>query len=345
MTSILVAIQDPALHPEVMHIAAATGQRVIDALEPADIMRAARTATTIITDAEASKALAELPPRAGIYFVTADPGPVDWKLAMRCGASDGFVIPAQSPELLRQLGQGTAQVQRAAVRNCVGVLPVVGGAGASTLAAALAVVADNSVIIDADPFSGGLDLLLGAEQVVGARWGDLNFSSGPLAAEELVKALPRVGKTSLLTSHRTNCAAPKFSSHDVVQALDSVSGRDVVVDLPRWHADALDIVSACTTVVCVVPAEIRAVSAAAEIAATLKAKAANTTAVGVLRHRGWSGLDLEEAERMSDLPFVGEFPHVATVSKQAETTGLQKLPRGVKRVAQAVLADRRVWAC
>ncbi|MDU0478594.1 hypothetical protein QVA66_05000 [Staphylococcus chromogenes] len=344
MNAILVAIKDPALHPEVMHIAAATGQQVVDALDTAEITRAARTAATVLVDVGAAPALYDLPPRSGVYLLASDPGPVDWKVAMRCGATDGFVIPAQSPDLLRQLGSAGQQQGSPSSRNCLGVVSAVGGAGASTIAASLAMT-NKCPLIDADPYSGGLDLLIGAEHAIGARWGDINFASGALAAADVVHALPEAGGVPVLTSQRSGAVVPRCGSAEVLSALDSLWDRDVVVDMGSWGPLSAEVASACTSVLVVVPAEIRAVSVAAEIAAELRTHAATAQVSAVLRHRGWSGLDVEEAQRMCGLEFVGEVPHLAGVSKLAETTGLVKLPRGLKRLADQLVQEPRVWRC
>src|SRR5699024_11548525 len=76
----------------------------------------------------------------------------------------------------------------------VGVVAGCGDAGASVLACALAgrAGADHStVLVDADPLGGGLDLVLGAEQVPGPRWTDLSASRGQLRPSTLADALPR----------------------------------------------------------------------------------------------------------------------------------------------------------
>ena len=67
--------------------------------------------------------------------------------------------------------------------STIPVLAVVGGSGgvgASTFAAALATAAAPATLIDLDPVSGGIDVLLGIEDVPGARWSGLRLEGGRL---------------------------------------------------------------------------------------------------------------------------------------------------------------------
>lgn len=341
MNAILVAIQDPALHPEAMHIAAATGRPIVDATEPSEIARLARTADAILVDADAAPALDSVPPRGGIYFLVGDPGPIDWKQAMRCGATDAMVIPAQSPELLRALGRSRNPQNDSRQGMCLGFLGAVGGAGTSVAAAATALrraASHRCALIDAAPHSGGLDLVLGIESEIGARWGDVDFRAGTLDTEDVVKALPARGNLHVLTSVRAAQAGITVGVSDRVNAIESVRRIDTVVDLPAWSAETADIAASCTALVLVVPAELRAMSAAALIRAELKAQLPNLDVLAVLRHRGWSGLDLDEAAQLSGLKFVTEIPTVAGLAKDIETRGLAKAPRALARAADDIFA-------
>ena len=69
-----------------------------------------------------------------------------------------------------------------------------GGVGASTLSVALALVAQRrglrSLLFDADPLGGGLDLVLGSERAEGLRWHDFDATRGRLSAGSLADVLP-----------------------------------------------------------------------------------------------------------------------------------------------------------
>ena len=69
-----------------------------------------------------------------------------------------------------------------------------GGVGASTLAVALGLAAQRrglrSLLFDADPLGGGLELLMGAERAEGLRWHDFDATRGRLSAGSLADVLP-----------------------------------------------------------------------------------------------------------------------------------------------------------
>ena len=87
----------------------------------------------------------------------------------------------------------------------VGVIGGSGGVGASTLAAGLAFTAarewERSMLLDADRYGGGIDLLLGAERVDGWRWPRLARASGHLG--DLGGQLPTVDGIDVLAMART----------------------------------------------------------------------------------------------------------------------------------------------
>jgi len=73
----------------------------------------------------------------------------------------------------------------------IGVLAGCGGAGASTFAAVLAGCAGPpAFLLDCDPLGGGIDVLLGCEQLPGPRWGQVRLRGGPLDPQVLLSGLP-----------------------------------------------------------------------------------------------------------------------------------------------------------
>ena len=86
----------------------------------------------------------------------------------------------------------------------IGVLAGCGGAGASVFAAVLAGQAAqrdrHSFLIDCDPAAGGLDVLLGCEQLPGPRWSQVRLAGGALDPAVLVDSLPRWRQVSFLSA-------------------------------------------------------------------------------------------------------------------------------------------------
>lgn len=106
-----------------------------------------------------------------------------------------------------------------------------GGVGASTLAAQIARVGHGTVI-DLDSSGGGIDVLLGLEDVPGLRWPDLCEVPADLDGERVRAALPCWGAAAVLSIDRARSGPlePQWAA-SVVTALRSAG--PVVVDLPR----------------------------------------------------------------------------------------------------------------
>ncbi|MFP3714611.1 P-loop NTPase [Puerhibacterium sp. TATVAM-FAB25] len=125
----------------------------------------------------------------------------------------------------------------------VAVVGACGGAGTSTVAAALAHglrrAAGRGVLVDLDAPGPGVEVLLGVEGEPGARWPELAAARGEVDGRGLVAALPRWGSVPVLSASRLRPEAP---DDDVV--LDVCAGllragEHVVLDLPRRWTPAV----------------------------------------------------------------------------------------------------------
>lgn len=339
--TILVAIADPVLHPEAIHVAAASGRRVIETTDPGEIARHHPRADAVLVDAANASVMTGLPRRRHIFFLTADPGPVNWRAALECHAEQALVIPAQAAELLAALGR--EGLPTAAEGMILGVTGAAGGAGASTFAASLARVAGPSAtptLIDADPAAGGLDLLLGLEETTGARWPELKLGAGAIAADDLRVALPTTPDgIPVLTGARSTVADPyRLGATELIAAVTSLRSSTglTVVDLPRGGKLTEAAAEHCDLVVLLVPAEVRPVAAAAQLLVGWRQQQVSTCLVA--RHRGWSGLDVADLEKVTRSEVIAEIPTVGRLPRQLEIQGLPlNLPKPVAQAAQAVL--------
>ncbi len=98
----LVAVEDPALHPEALHLAAATGRPIVDTRDPATVANQWSRAHAVIIDAATAAALSAPPRRNGVYFVTADAADIDFEAALQVHASGVFILPARQVSCLRR---------------------------------------------------------------------------------------------------------------------------------------------------------------------------------------------------------------------------------------------------
>ena len=185
------------------------------------------------------------------------------------------MLPAAEPWLVDRFAEMRAEARPGGPARIVAVLGGRGGAGASVLAGGLAVTAARSrlrtLLVDADPLGGGLDLVLGWEQLEGLRWPGAHRRrragrptrrwSRPCPAAATWWCSPGIGATC--------CTLPAEAMAATLDA--GRRGRDlVVVDLPRQLDDAAVDRPAGRRpdLLVVVPAELRATAAAARVVAT-----------------------------------------------------------------------------
>jgi secretion/DNA translocation related CpaE-like protein len=262
-----VVSTDDGLLDDVLRVLAAAGTEPELATGGPALRRAHREAPLVLVGADAlpASAVRALPRRPGLLVVSRSELPAaDWAAAVELGAERVAVLPQDEGWLLSR----TARAVRAPVER--GWLAVVGGgcggAGASTVAAALARSAaaghDGVLLVDADPAGGGLDLLLGAESEEGLRWPELTGLRGRVSGEALLAALPETGGVHLLSASReTACRPPEEALVAVVDAARA-AGHPVVVDLPRSDPAGEALLADADLAVLVVPARLRAACAA-----------------------------------------------------------------------------------
>ncbi|MBD0863274.1 hypothetical protein IA539_19050 [Gordonia sp. zg691] len=234
----LLVLVHPDLSDDVARCAAAAGYRTVTARAD-DCRREWLTTRAVVADPDAIAVLSRLHPprRGGVVLVSGtDPAGETWRLAMDLGAEDAATLPADESRLVRALTE--SRVPR---RNPSGVLAVVGahgGAGASTLAAAVALTsaqrASPTLLLDLDDIGSGADLLLGVEQRPGLRWQDLSLDGGVVGGTALHQALPRVNDgLAVLTSERVPTLALRADAVTAVIDAGHTHGDLVVIDLPR----------------------------------------------------------------------------------------------------------------
>lgn len=216
-----------------------------------------------------------LPPearrRSGVLLVGRDlDDPGVWERGVRIGAEGVVVLPDAESWLTGRIADAAEGLGAPALT--VGVLGGRGGAGASTLACALAVTAARTgrrtMLIDGDPLGGGLDVLLGGERTEGLRWPAFAESRGRVGGVALEESLPRLHDLSVLSWDRGDSVLIPADAMRSVLGAARRRGGVVVVDLPRRMDDAVaEVLAQLDLGLLVVPAELRAVAAAHRVAA------------------------------------------------------------------------------
>ncbi|WP_207781874.1 septum site-determining protein Ssd [Phytoactinopolyspora limicola] len=327
----LLITADDDLLDDLLRLAAAAGAEVDVASDPSTARSAWPTAPVVIIGDDQAEGLTRLTPtrRHDVYLIgrTAD-DPAVWRRGVALGAERVLHFPADEPWLTDRLADATeGETANACV---VGVVGGRGGAGASVLATALSVTGCRRglavMLIDLDPLGGGLDLVLGAEDASGVRWPDLVGSRGRLSARALQTELPgRHGLTVLSWDRGDLLAVPAESARVVLAA--ARRGCDLVVlDLPRTLDHTTEeALSVCSTVVLVVPAEVRAVAAASRVAAALTTVAHDVRVVS--RGPSHAGLDGSDVATALGLPLalhMGAERRLTEQLDRGETPGLRE---------------------
>ncbi|MEV6364852.1 septum site-determining protein Ssd [Nocardia asteroides] len=345
----LVLVRDPRLRAEVRRVAAAA-ERVTDERDLPVGRHAWSGAGLVILDtaAAAAAAAAGCPRRPGIVLVTeGEPAVPDWRAATAVGAERVVALPGGAVDLVEQFavhaeaGAGEGVV--------VAVAGAGGGAGASTLAAAVALrgaarrCRSDTVLIDGAPLDGGIDLLLGMENVAGLRWPDLVIEDGRVSAAALHNALPAAAAgLAVLSCGRHDADRPptELTPAAVRSVVESgrAAGDLVVCDVSGERGPAADaMVDAADLVVLVVPARLRAVAAAEVVSAYLAGRNPNRGLV--VRGPAPGGLRGAEVAEVLGLPLLAAVRGQSGLAARLERGGLSVRRRGPLRdAADAVLA-------
>jgi secretion/DNA translocation related CpaE-like protein len=281
----LLVTADNEILEDLLRLAAAGGCELEVAPDPAAARpRYPGAPLVLIGMDQAGAALrAALPRRPRVVLVGRPSGYMGdpWQTAEALGAEHVAMLPAAEGWLVERFAERLPSLGHGRVLGVVGGR---GGAGASVLASGLAVTAKRAglrtLLVDADPLGGGLDLVLGWEDLDGLRWPALSEADGRIDAAALVGALPNRGGLVVLSWDRGEMVG--LPPQAMAATMDA--GRRacdlVVVDLPRQFDDAAVVaLQAADRVYLVVPAEIRAAAAAARIAALTRLHCADVALI------------------------------------------------------------------
>jgi secretion/DNA translocation related CpaE-like protein len=295
---------------DLLRLAAAAGTEVEVAADAGAARRRWATAPLVVVGPDVAESCARLrlPRREGVVLLGEDLDDAGvWQLAVEVGAEHVVFLPDAERWLVERFAD--AAEGRAVEGAVVAVVGGRGGAGATTLACALAVTAARSgrstLLVDADRLGGGIDLVFGGEQDAGLRWPDLGSTSGRLPAAALTDALPRMADLSVLSWDRGD--APPVGAQAMQSVLDAGQRASelVVVDLPRCADEAgRAALAVAGTVLLVVPAEVRAAAAASRVAGAIGPLCRDLQVV--VRGPSPSGLAGDEIARALGLPLAGE---------------------------------------
>ena len=296
--TVLLMTASSLLHDRVVPRCAAVGVGVDHRSDPTSALATWSAVDLVLVGEDLAPVLAGLAPprRSGVHLVTAQPSEVVFRAAVALGAESVLDLDAE-PEGLSAVLADVGE--RSSPGRVVGVVGGAGGAGATTLACALAQwwgTRGPTLLVDADPLGPGLDRLLGLEDDPGVRWEHLAGTTGRLGARELREAVPRRGWLGVLTWSASGTRPDQATVGRVLAA--AVRGHDLVVlDLPRHAGAALGgLAERCDDLLVTTPATVPGLAATARLVADL----------GVLDRAGLvlrpGGVGDADAERVTGLP-------------------------------------------
>jgi len=341
----LVVTADPDVLDELLRLAATAGVELDVAPDARAARRSWGAAPFVLVGPDAAErcARARLPRRASVALLGADLDDAGiWQTAVEIGAEHVLFLPDAEGWLVEAFSDAAEGTPGEGV--LVAVLGGCGGAGATSLACALAVSAvrggRQALLVDGDPLGGGIDLVFGGEQEAGLRWPDLGATRGRVPAAALAQALPRLQDLSVLSWDRGDAAVVPAEAMQAVLSAGRRTNELVVVDLPRTLDDAArEVLGQATATLLVVPAEVRAAAAASRVAAAAGVVCRDLRVV--VRGPGPSGLAGTEIARALGLPLAGVLrpePGLDAALERGEPPGRkQRSPLGV--LCDALLSD------
>lgn len=267
----LIVTEDPVLLDDLLRLCAAAGATPEVRPHVPEQRGVWEAAPLVVVGDDAARRVPEGLRRGGVVIVGRDQDDPDvWRRAVEIGADHVLVLPDGEQWLVDRIADVAEGVGRPALT--VGVIGGRGGAGASTLACALALASARAqvrtLLVDADPLGGGLDVLLGGETTEGLRWPAFAASRGRLGAGALEESLPQLHSLRVLSWDRGDHVAVPPPAVRAVLAAARRRGGVVVVDLPRRMDEGVaEALAQIDLGILVVPSELRAVAAAHRMAA------------------------------------------------------------------------------
>ena len=265
-----------------------------------------------------------------------------WRDAVELGAEQVVLLPEGESWLVDRLSGLTDGLTPDA--PVIAVIGGRGGAGASTVAAAIAVTAARSgcatSAVDLDPMGPGLDVTLGSDGSEGLRWGDIARTRGRVPPSLLADGLPCVDGVRVLTWSPGPCEVLwPGAAGAAIDALRRVSDV-VVVDLPRLLSDSVgEAICRASRVIVVVTKDTYSLSASARVVTSPVLVGAELR----LLTRGPSpaGLSAADISEVLCIPVLADIRHEQSLSRNLEMGlppgGGRRSPLG--RAGRIVLAD------
>lgn len=333
----LLVTSSEFLRAEVERIIAAAGAQLRVASDAVEAGRHWDGAGAVLVGSD----IRELPPRrrAPAVLVGLDgEGDSLWHLAAALGAERVAVLPDAAAWLADHLSRSRSPGPGGLV---LGVTGGCGGAGATTaavwIAQAAAGLGARVLLVDGDPWGGGVELAIAAEESPGLRWPDLSDARGSIDPVQLADSLPVAGGFAFLSWPAGRDQSVPVSAATTLGVLDAARrGYElVVVDIGRRTEPLQTLAWECDRILLVVPAQLKAAVASVRLLQEFPP----VEVALLVRGKPGAALDSSLLSGAIGLPVQGRVPELRGVAAAMEAGRLLELGkrRGVRHFAASVL--------
>lgn len=334
---VLLVTSSSILRAEVERIVAAAGAHLRAVPDAVEAGRYWDGAAAVLVGGD----IRELPPRRRTPAVMVGldgEGDSLWHLAAAVGAERVAVLPDAAAWLADHLSRTRSPGPGGLV---LGITGGCGGAGATTAAIwtaqAAAGLGVRVLLVDGDPWGGGLELALAAEENPGLRWPDLAEARGSIDPLQLADSLPVAGGFSFLSWPAARQQPLPVAAAAAAGVLDAARrGYElVVIDVGRGAGPLQTVAWDCDRILVVVPAQLKAAVAAVRLLQELPP----VEAALVVRGRAGAALDNSLIADAVGLPVQGRIPELRAVPGAMESGRLLDLGkrRPIRQFGAAVL--------
>lgn len=334
---ILLVTADPYLRGEVERVVAAAGGSLRTAPDVAAAMREWDNADVVLVGSD----IREIPPRRqapAALIGRSSEGDGLWRLATALGAERVAVLPEAAAWLAEHLSMSGAPEPGGEVLGLIGGS---GGVGATTAAIWLAQGAAgegiSTLLIDGDPWGGGIELAITTEDVPGLRWPDFFETRGSLDPTQFRDSLPVSGGFAYLSWPGKREAVTTADASAVAAVLDAArrSFELILVDVGRSGEGLMALAWECDRMLILSTPQLKSAVATARLLSDLPPVDTGL----IVRGSGTSAVDAPLIAESLGLPLSGLLPEVRGVAAGTEQGRLLELGRRkqVNRFVQDVL--------
>lgn len=334
---ILLVSADTYLQDEAVRIVAASGGRLHTVERAEEALSAWDTADVVIVGSD----VRELPPRrrapAVLLGRSAESDEL-WRLATALGAERVAALPEAAAWLAEHLSLAGAPEPGGAV---VGIVGGRGGAGATTAAIWLAHAAANhgvaTLLVDGDPWGGGVELAVSDQNLPGLRWPDFAATRGSIDPGRFRDSLPTAGGFTFLSwpGNREPFETPDAAAISAVLDAARRGFELTVIDIARTSEALQAFAWDCDRILLLTTTQLKSAVATARVLSEVP-----PTDTGLLvRANGSDPTDPRVVADALGLALAGVVPDLRGVVSGTEQGRLLELGRRrpVKKFAEAVL--------